>query len=99
MRTWKKKLTYNNLIAIDKQDVKYYACRKNQKPREMESEEYKKGWREFYNRIEAGEDAGDVRRDIYYQNAGMPRKQFGFAENALTWDKMQELLHILEVSN
>lgn len=40
----------------------------------MKSKVYKDAWKEFYNRVEAGEDAGEVRRDIYYQNAGMPRK-------------------------
>lgn len=99
LRSWKRKLIDYNLITIDTQDIKYYACNRRQRPREMKSKVYKDAWKEFYNRVEAGEDAGEVRRDIYYQNAGMPRKQFGFAENAITQDKLQELLHILEVSD
>lgn len=99
LRNWKKKLIALNWIAIDEQDVKYYACNKGRRPREMEMEIYRSAWVQFYDRVSKGEDAGDVRIDIYHQNRGMPRKQFGFAENTLECDKMQELRNILENYN
>lgn len=91
LRNWKKKLTELNWIAIDTDDVKYYACRKGEKPSGMESENYKAAWRQFYDRVSKGEDADVVRGSIYHQNEGMPRRQFGFAENGIELKKLQEL--------
>lgn len=48
--------------------------------------------------MERGENPEAVRREIYYRNNGMPRKQRGFAENAIEQDKMQELRKILKKS-
>lgn len=88
-----------NWVALDETDCRYYACRKEQKPTEMEMEQYKRSWREFYEKVAEGADPGEERKEIYYKNGGMPRKQRGFAENALEQDKMQELRNILGVSN
>ena len=55
-----------NWIAIDTDDVKYYACRKGQRPSGMESENYKAAWKQFYDRVSKGEDAGAVRSSIYH---------------------------------
>lgn len=99
LRNWKKKLIGLNWIAIDTQDMKYYACNKGQRPRGIDGEIHKAAWKQFYDRVSKGEDAGDVRRSIYYQNGGMPRKQFGFAENGIEFRKLQELRKILEESN
>lgn len=74
LNNWKRKLIDYNLITIDKQDIKYYACNRGEKPRGMESEVYKGAWREFYNRVAKGESPDMVRRNIYHKNAGMPRK-------------------------
>lgn len=95
LRNWKKILIKLNWIAIDEEDCKYYSCRKNQKPVEIKMEEHKKAWREFYARVGKGENADTVRREIYYKYNGLPRKQCGFAENAIEHDKMQEFRQIL----
>lgn len=66
LRNWKNKLIELNWIAIDTEDVRYYACRKGQKPSGMESENYKAAWRQFYDRVAKGEDADVVRSSIYH---------------------------------
>lgn len=96
LRNWKKKLIELGWIAIDTDDAKYYACRKGQKPRGIEGEIHKAAWKQFYDRVSKGEDAGMVRGSIYHQNEGMPRKQFGFAENGIESEKLQELRNILK---
>lgn len=58
-------MTELNWIAIDTDDIKYYACRKGQKPSGMESENYKEAWRQFYKRVADGENADMVRSSIY----------------------------------
>ena len=98
LRNWKKKLIDLNWIAIDENDCRYYSCRRGEKPAAIDREQHRKEWREFYGRIEQGENPETVRREIYYRNNGMPRKQRGFAENAIEQDKMQELRKILKKS-
>ena len=95
LRNWKKILIKLNWIAIDEEDCKYYSCRKNQKPVEIKMGEHKKAWREFYARVGKGENADIVWREIYYKYNGLPRKQRGFAENAIEHDKIQEFRQIL----
>lgn len=95
MRNWKKELIKLNWISDDEQDCKYYACRKNQKPIEIDVKKHKSAWREFYARVGKGESADEVRRDIYYKHNGMPRKQRGFVENAIEQEKMNEFRSIL----
>ena len=99
LRNWKRKLIELNWIAIDNQDIRYYTCRRGQRPSGIEGEIHKAAWRQFYARVSKGEDAREVRRSIYYQNEGMPRRQFGFAENGIEFTKLQELRKILEESN
>ena len=99
LRNWQKLLIKKNWISKDTEKVKYVLCRKNELPREMAAEDYKRAWRIFYSRIAKGEDAGEVRQDIYYTFGGMPRKQVGFTENALESSKLQELRNILENLN
>lgn len=98
LRNWKKKLIDLNWIAVDENDCRYYTCRRGEKPTAIDMERHKKEWREFYSRMERGENPETVRREIYYRNNGMPRKQRGFAENAIEQDKMQELRKILKKS-
>lgn len=96
LRNWKKKLIELNWIAIDTDDIKYFACRHGQRPIGMDSRNYKAAWRQFYDRVADGEDPGMVRSSIYYQNKGMPRRQFGFAENGINTDKLNKLRAILK---
>lgn len=96
LRNWKKKLVELNWITIDETDCRYYACRKEQKPTEMEMDRYKRSWREFYSNVARGAYPSDERREIYRKNGGMPRKQYGFAENAIERDKLDELRGVLE---
>lgn len=96
LRNWKKKLIDLNWIATDDNDCRYYACRRGQKPSPIDTERHKSAWREFYSRIEKGESPEMVRREIYYRNGGMPRKQRGFAENGIEQGKMQEFKQILK---
>lgn len=99
LRNWKKKLIDLNWIAIDENDCRYYTCRKGEKPVPIDIKQHKKAWREFYSRIGKGEIPEEVQRDIYYKNNGMPRKQRGFAENAIEQEKTQELRRILAGTN
>jgi hypothetical protein len=96
LRNWRRKLEEKNLIFTNDEDAKFFACRRKQKPREITEEEYKKAWREFYSRLEAGENPNEVRKEIYYKNDGMPRKQCGFSENALEHELLSELHRILK---
>lgn len=96
MRNWQKLLINRNWITKDKENVKYYLCRKRERPREMQEKEYRTAWREFYARLGAGESGDELRKEIYYKYGGMPRKQCGLIENALEQDKIQELRNILE---
>ena len=91
LRNWKKKLIDLNWIALDETDCRYYACRKEQKPTEMEMEQYKRSWRKFYEKVARGADPSAERKEIYYKNGGMPRKQCGFAENGVEYEKIDEL--------
>ena len=95
LRNWQRQLINRNWIAKDKENAKYYLCRKGERPREITEEEYRKAWREFYNRLGAGENGDELRKEIYYKYGGMPRKQCGFTENALEWGKLDELHRIL----
>lgn len=99
LRNWQKLLTDRNWIIQDKENVKYYLCRKGERPREMPEEEYKKAWQEFYTRLGAGESGDELRKEIYYKYGGMPRKQYGLIENALEREKLQELHQILLENN
>lgn len=96
LRNWQKLLINRNWITKDKENVKYYLCRKGERPREMQEKEYRTAWREFYARLGAGESGDELRKEIYYKYGGMPRKQCGLIENALEQDKIQELRNILE---
>lgn len=96
LRNWRRKLEEKNLISTDEEDTRFYACRREQKPRAITEEEHKSAWREFYSRFEAGEHPDEVRKEIYYKNDGMPRKQYGFSENALEHEILAELHRILE---
>ena len=98
LRNWRRLLEKKNLIASDTEDTKFYACKKEMKPRAITGEEHKKAWREFYSRLEAGENPDTARKDVYYKNNGMPRKQLGFSENALEHEILSELHRILENS-
>lgn len=96
LRNWQKLLINRNWIAKDKENVKYYLCRKGQRPREISKKEYSKAWQEFYARLGAGEDANDLRKEICNKYGGMPRKQCGLIENAIERDKLDELRGVLE---
>lgn len=96
LRNWRQKLEKKNLISTDEEDTKFYACKRKQKPRIITEEEHKTAWREFYSRLEAGEHLDELRKEIYYKNDGMPRKQYGFSENALEHKILAELHRILE---
>lgn len=98
LRNWKKKLLELNWITIDEDDCRYYACRKEKKPSEMEMEKYRKAWKVFYTRVAEGKPPGDARRDIYYQCHGMPRKQRGFIENAIEQEKLGDFKKVLSKS-
>lgn len=98
LRNWKKKLLDLNWIALDNADCRYYACRKGNKPSEIEMEKYKKSWRKFYQSVSEGADPSEERKRIYYENEGMPRKQCGFAETAWKRDKLDEFKQILTES-
>lgn len=91
-------MTDLNWIALDDTDCRYYACRKEQKPTEMEIEQYKRSWHEFYAKVANGADPGEERKELYYKNGGMPRKQCGLIENALESEKLNELKDILDQS-
>ena len=74
LRNWQKLLINRNWIAKDNENVKYYLCRKGERPTEMPKEEYRKAWREFYARLGAGEIGDELRKEIYYKFGGMPQK-------------------------
>lgn len=92
-------LINRNWIAKDKENVKYYLCRKGERPREISKEKYSTAWREFYARLGTGEDAKELRKEICDKYGGMPRKQCGLIENALEMDKLNELHRILSFFN
>lgn len=96
LRNWQNLLIKRNWIAKDKDKVKYVLCRKGQTPREITEEEYKKLWHEYFALIEKGFDRGAALHIIYEEKDGMPRRQVGLTENALTQHKLQELRQILE---
>lgn len=99
LRNWQNKLIDKNWIAKDKDKVKYVLCRKGEPPREITEEEYKRLWHKYFAHIAEGFDRGTALHIIYEQNHGMPRRQVGLTENALTQDKLQELRQILEKSH
>lgn len=74
LRNWQKLLINRNWITKDKENVKYYLCRKGERPREMQEKEYRTAWREFYARLGAGESGDELRKEIYYKYGGMPQK-------------------------
>lgn len=96
LRNWKKKLVELNWIATDKNDYRCFACCKGKEPAKMDEEQYRNAWRQFYAAIQNGGQPDDARKDIYHQNHGMPRKQYGFQENAFELEKIDELRRILD---
>ena len=99
LRNWQNKLIDLNWIAKDKEKVRYCLCRKDETPREMTEEQYKKAWHKYFSLTGKGLDRSSALHMIYEENEGMPRKQVGFTENALKQDELQELRKILENSN
>jgi len=96
LRNWQKKLIKLNWIAKDRDKVRYCLCRKGRPPKEIAEEEYKKVWPKFYARTNNGMTHAQAIGKIFDEHGGMPRKQVGITENALKWDKLQELRNILE---
>lgn len=96
LRNWKNLLVDRNWIAEDKGKVKYCLCRKGVPPREITETEYKKAWHKYFSLTAEGVDRSTALHTIYENCGGMPRKQFGFSENALELNKLQELHQILE---
>lgn len=94
LRNWKKHLKEYLFITDDNE--KYFACKSNQKPREVDRAVHKEAWAEFYKRLENQENAADLRREMYYKYDGVLRKRYGFAENAIEQDKLNRLKQILE---
>lgn len=99
LRNWQKKLIDLNWIAKDKEKVRYCLCRKDEPPREMTEEQYKKAWHKYFALPGKGLDRSSALHMIFEENEGMPRKQVGFTENALKQAELQELRKILENSN
>lgn len=96
LRNWQNLLIDRNWIAKDRDKVKYCLCRKGHSPQEITEEEYKKAWRRYFTLYGKGIDRSTALHVIYESYGGMPRKQVGFSENALTQEKLQELRNILE---
>lgn len=96
LRNWQRFLIDKNWIAKDKSKVKYFLCRKGKPPYEITEEEYKKAWHKYFSLCQKGIDRSTALHIIYDSYGGMPRKQVGFSENALTQEKLQELRNILE---
>lgn len=96
LRNWQNLLLDRNWIAKDSEKVKYCLCRKGEKPREITEEQYKKAWHKYFALTADGLNRSTALHIIYENCGGMPRKQVGFTENALTQNKLQELRNILE---
>lgn len=99
LRNWQNLLIKKNWIAKDKDKVKYCLCRNGEPPREITEEAYKKAWHRYFALTAEGVERSFALHIVYAESGGMPRKQVGFTENVLTWDKLQELRSILENSN
>ena len=77
-------LIKRNWIAKDKDKVKYCLCRKGELPREISEEEYRKAWHKYFDLTAEGVKRSFALHIVYIESHGMPRKQVGFTENALT---------------
>lgn len=96
LRNWQNLLIKKNWIAKDSSKVKYVLCRKGKAPKEITEEKYKHLWHKYFLLTENGVNRSTALHIIYEENKGMPRRQVGLTENALTQDKLQELRQILE---
>ncbi len=96
LRNWQNLLIDKNWIAKDKEHVKYVLCRKGESPREITRDEYIKAWQRYFALIADKVPRSTALHIIYTECGGMPRKQYGIAENALQQEKLQELRNILE---
>ena len=92
---WQRLLTSRNWLAEDRDKVRYYICRKGEYPKEITQQEYRTIWTEFFQRVEAGEDAQELRIDIYGKHGGMPRRKYGLTGNAIEQAKLDKLYDIL----
>ena len=94
LSNWKRHLKNYEFIADNNE--KYFACKRNQKPREITKTLHDKSWKNFYEQLEHGGNAAELRQKIYYKCDGMPQKRYGFTENAIDQDKLNRLRKILE---
>lgn len=98
LRNWQNELVKRNWVAVDREKVKYYLCRKGEPPKEITEKEYTDLWHKYFSLTENKVDRSTALHIIYGEGGGMPRKQCGLSENALEREKLEELRRVLERS-